>query len=196
MSDTSLSLLDDLKRQPDGPAWGRLVDLYTPVLRGWLRRYSDLSAADVDDLVQDVLLAVARDLPKFDHAGRPGAFRGWLRTVLVHRLKHFWRSRDRRPAAVGGSDFAGDLRQLEDAGTPVSRLFDHEHDVRLLGRLLDQVEVQFAPATWQAFRQQVFDGRSPDQVATELKMPLHSVYAAKSRVLQALRTLARGLVDG
>jgi RNA polymerase sigma-70 factor (ECF subfamily) len=196
MSDTSLSLLDDLKHKPGGPAWARLVDLYTPVLRGWLRRYSDLTPADVDDLVQEVLLAVARDMPKFEHAGRPGAFRGWLRTVLVHRLKHFWRSRNRRPTAIGGSDFAGDLQQLEDGGTPISRLFDREHDVRLLGRLLDLVQVQFAPNTWQAFRRQVLDGRPPEEVAAELNMPLHSVYAAKSRVLHALRELARGLVDG
>lgn len=195
MSDTSASLLDGLKQQPNGHAWARLVDLYTPVLKGWLKRYDALAPADVDDLVQEVLLAVARDLPQFDHAGRPGAFRAWLRTVLVHRLKHFWRSRQRRPQAVGGSDFAGELGQLEDAGTPISRLFDREHDTRLVGRLLEMVRVQFTPATWQAFRRQVLDGLPATEVAAELGMPLHSVYAAKSRVLHALREQARGLVD-
>ena len=195
MPDTSLSLLDDLRHRPDGEPWARLVDLYTPVLRAWLRRYDLLAPADVDDLVQDVLLAVARDLPRFEHAGRPGAFRGWLRTVLVHRLRHFWRARQHRPVAVGGTDFAGELQQLEDGGTPASRLWDRDHDRHVLARLLEMVEVQFAPATWLAFRRQVLDGRRPDEVAAELNLPLHSVYAAKSRVLHALRTLARGLVD-
>ena len=38
------------------------------------------------------------------------------------------------------------------------------------------------------------DGKSADQVAAEMQMPLHSVYAAKSRVLKALRDIAAGLV--
>ena len=44
-----------------------------------------------------------------------------------------------------------------------------------------------APETWQAFRRQVLDGMTAEQVAAQLDMPLHSVYAAKSRVLKALR---------
>jgi RNA polymerase sigma-70 factor (ECF subfamily) len=192
--ETSHSLLEHVRAHADPDSWQRLVALYTPLLQTWMRRYDVLAAADVDDLTQEVLLAVARDLPTFDHRSEPGAFRRWLRVILIHRLRNFWRARQHRPMAVGGSDFLKQLEQLEDAGSVLSQLWDHEHDRHVLNRLLDEIEPRFAPLTWQAFRRQVLDGASAETVAHELNMPLPSVYAAKSRIVKALRQLAAGLV--
>jgi RNA polymerase sigma factor (sigma-70 family) len=194
MPDTSISLLERLHQQPNADDWTQLTDLYTPVLKAWLRRYEVLAPADVDDLVQDVLLTVSKELPSFQHSGRPGAFRTWLRGILVNRLKHFWRSRQNRPLAVGGSDFLDLVQQLHDDGTPTSQLWDEEHNRQLIRRLFEMVEPRFTGPTWQAFRLQVVDGLPAEKVVAELKMPLHSVYAAKSRVLQAMRALAERLV--
>jgi RNA polymerase sigma factor (sigma-70 family) len=195
MPETSFSLLERLFTQPDADSWNRLAEVYTPVLQAWLRRYQVFSPADVDDLVQDVLLAVSQDLPRFQHKHERGAFRGWLRAILVNRVRYFWRSRQQRPRAVGGSDFLQQLEQLEDAASEMSRSWDREHDRQVMQRLLDLIEPRFAPATWQAFRRQALDGVPAEEVAIELAMPLHSVYASKSRVLKALRTLADGLID-
>jgi RNA polymerase sigma-70 factor (ECF subfamily) len=195
MPETSLSLLERLCRAPDDEAWRRLVDVYTPLLHAWLRRYDALSAADADDLVQDVLLTVSREMPGYQPTSQPGAFRGWLRTILVNRLRHFWRARRHRPAAVGGSDFIDQLDQLQDNDSHVSRLWDREHDRHVMGRLLEAIRPRFAAATWRAFEMQALDGRPAEAVAAELRMPLHSVYAAKSRVLRALRELADGLIS-
>ncbi len=62
-------------------------------------------------------------------------------------------------------------------------------------RLLDLVQSRFAAETWQAFRRQVLDGAAAETVAGELGMPLHAVYAAKSRVLKALRAVGEGLIS-
>jgi RNA polymerase sigma-70 factor (ECF subfamily) len=194
MSRTSLTLLEQLCR-PGGPAaWERLVDLYGPLLRRWARRY-DVQDSDADDLVQEVLLAVVRDLPKFKHNGRPGAFRAWLRQMLVHRLRDFWRSRQYRPEATGRTDFVERLTELADDHSAASRLFDREHDEHVMNRLLRSVEGRFDPKTWRAFRRQVVDGRRADAVAAELGLSLSSVYVAKSRVLNALRQEAENLID-
>jgi RNA polymerase sigma-70 factor (ECF subfamily) len=192
--DTSASLLDNLCNHADADAWKQLVDVYTPVLRAWLRRYEVLSTADVDDLVQDVLLTLSKELPQFRPNQRLGAFRAWLRTILVNRLRYFWRSRQHRPQAIGGSDFAQQLEQLSDGQSQMSKQWDSEHDRRVMERLFSLVEPKFAPETWEAFRRQMVDGSSPEAVATALGMPLHSVYAAKSRVLKALRNTAAGLI--
>lgn len=39
MPDTPISLLERLRLRPDEESWQRLVDLYTPLIRDWLRRY-------------------------------------------------------------------------------------------------------------------------------------------------------------
>src|SRR5262245_20356795 len=104
MAETSLSLLDRLRSQPDTESWRRLVDLYTPLIHAWLRRHA-VSSADADDLTQDVMAVVVRELPRFEHNQNPGAFRSWLRAVTVNRLRVLWRSRQTRPLATGDSDF-------------------------------------------------------------------------------------------
>ena len=71
MADTSTSLLDRIRLHPDGPSWKRLVDLYTPLIQGWLRRFGGpVQSHDLEDLVQDVLGEVVRGLPTFQHSRR------------------------------------------------------------------------------------------------------------------------------
>src|SRR6516164_813904 len=93
---TSARLLERLRDRGDAPAWQKLVLLYTPLMRAWLRP-AGLQAADVDDLTQRVLEVVVRKLPQFRHDGRPGAFRAWLHAITVNLLREFWRTRS--PAA-------------------------------------------------------------------------------------------------
>jgi len=194
MSPTSATLLERLRDRADAEAWQRLVDTYAPLLSGWLRRYC-LQDADVDDLVQEVLVTVARQAAKFQHSGRPGAFRHWLRTILVNRLREFWRDQRLRPKATGDSDFVEMLDQLQDPDSHLSHLWDQEHDRHIVRRLLAMIEPQFAPSTWQAFRRVVLEGARADAVAAELGITVNAVFIAKSRVLQRLREEGRVLLD-
>lgn len=194
MNDTSLSLLDQACQNPSDGSWVRLVDLYTPLLRHSLSRF-DIQPNDADDLVQEILLVVSRDLHTFVHTGRVGAFRSWLRTILVHRVRDFWRSRKYRPAATGGTSWTEQLEHLADDKSDASREWNLEHDRYVMARLLEQVRPRFEPTTWEAFCRQFFDGQPADLVASELGLSLNSVYVARSRVLRTLRREAAGLID-
>jgi RNA polymerase sigma-70 factor (ECF subfamily) len=192
--DTSFSLLHRARRSPEDSGWRELCALYEPLLRRWLRRY-DLVGADADDLVQEVLVVVTQELGRFEHNARVGAFRTWLRTVLVHRVKDHWRKRNHRPAAEGGTQFLQRIRELEDDASGVSRQWDREHDRHVVGRLLARIEPLFEPQTFEAFRRVVIDRDPPQVVARELGLSLNAVYIAKSRVLRELRREAEGLLD-
>ena len=191
---TSLSLLVRAADSTDAESWDRLTSIYVPLMRQWLNTY-DVQPSYADDLIQEVLTTVVRDLPKFDHNQRAGAFRAWLRRILVNRLRNFWRDRQHRPVATGGSSVLERLNQLEDEASDTSRIWDAEHDQAVIARLLELIQPSFADKTWEAFRRQMFEGQRADQVAAELEMPLSSVYVARSRVLSALRREAAGLVD-
>jgi RNA polymerase sigma-70 factor, ECF subfamily len=193
MSETSASLLDRLRLGPDEGSWRRLVELYTPLIRGWLGRHARLH--DADDLVQEVLSVVVRKLPQFVRQPRTGAFRRWLRSISVNCLRDFWKRQRGRPRGTGDSDFVQMLTQLEDPGSALSRLWDEEHDRHVTGRLLEMIRPDFEPNTWQAFRRVALDGVAPDQAAAELGLSVNAVFIAKSRVMRRLRELGAGLLD-
>jgi RNA polymerase sigma-70 factor (ECF subfamily) len=193
MNTTPVSLLECLRSRPDKESWQRFADLYQPWLRGQLRRHT-LQAADVDDLVQEVMTVLMKEVPNFQHSGRKGAFRTWLRGITVNRLRELWRQRKQVPAP-GGSDFAERLDQLADDQSELSRLWDREHDQHVVRQLLKAVAADFEPKTWQAFRAFVMDGRKAADVAAEMGISEGAVWTAKSHVLKRLRQVANGLLD-
>jgi RNA polymerase sigma-70 factor (ECF subfamily) len=191
--ETSVSLLERLAGAPTNDDWRRLLDLYQPLLRAWMAR-AGVPPADADDLVQEILLVVFREVGEFERRG-PGAFRAWLRTILARRVCDYFRARQHRPAAAGGSDFLRSLDELESPESALSRLWDREHDEHVAARLLLRVRGDFAPATWQAFTRHVLEGEPAARVAADLGLSLNSVLLARSRVLKRLRQESAGLVE-
>lgn len=188
--ETSLSLLERLRNSPNDADWSRLIEAYSPLVRAWVLR-SGVQATDADDLTQEVLLVLHRELPSFQHNQRVGAFRSWLRQIVVHRLRNFWRSRGRQLAA-GDED---QLRQLEDDGSHLSQLWDREHNLAIARKLLELLDARFTESTRLVFRRLVLDGADADTVAAETSLSLNAIFTAKSRVLRELRRLGAGLVD-
>ena len=194
MNETSLSLLQQLRQSPDVETWDRLHEIYAPLIRKWLIRY-DMQESDADDVAQEVLMAVSKDLESFEHNGRPGAFRAWVKGILVNRLREFWRRRDRQAEATGGSDMNRRLAELDDPASQITVIWNNEHDQHVLRKLLAIVQPRFERNTWTAFCKTMFDGVKPQTVAQELGMTVNAVVIAKSRVLNKLRQEASGMID-
>jgi RNA polymerase sigma-70 factor (ECF subfamily) len=193
VSTTSASLLERVRHDPAAEQWQTLVEVYDPLIRGWLKRQSVL-ASDADDLVQDVLTVVARRLKQFDHNGRPGAFRTWLRTITINCVRDFWRSR-KREGAGGGAQVQELLDQLTDPNSGLTQAWDLEHDRFVTQQLLDRLRSEFEPTSWRAFERVALDGAPAAEVAAELNITSNAVFIAKSRILARLRQESRGLID-
>jgi RNA polymerase sigma-70 factor (ECF subfamily) len=190
--ETSVSLLERLAGRPTDDDWRRLLDLYQPLLRAWMTR-SGVALSDADDLIQEVMLVVFREVSGFKRRGN-GAFRSWLRTIMAHRVSNHLRAGRYRPA-TGDRDLLQQLDELESPESELSQQWDREHDEHVAAALLRRVQGDFAPATWEAFRRHALEGEPAVRVAEELKLSLNSVLLAKSRVLKRLRQELAGLVD-
>ena len=190
VAETSISLLERLRLGPDPAGWQRLVDLYTPLIRGWLAGHG-VSPTDLDDILQEVFGTLLRELPDFQHDLRRGAFRRWLRTIALNRLRNFWRAR----ARSAGPDPEPLLAQLEDPASDLNRRWDEEHDRHVARRLLELLEPEFEPTTWKAFQLLVLEGLETRAVAEQLKITPNAVRIAKSRVLSRFRQEVEGLID-
>jgi RNA polymerase sigma-70 factor (ECF subfamily) len=188
MLTTSPSLLERLRGPNDPAAWGRFVDLYTPLLYQWARR-AGLQGADASDLVQEVFVVLVRHMPVFVYAPNK-SFRSWLRTVTLNK----WRERQRRlpEPTLGSSDPSLiDLPAPEDPAT----FEETEYRQHLARRALQLMQTEFAATTWKACWEVVVAGRRAAEVAAELGISVDSVYTARSRVLRRLRQELSGLLD-
>jgi RNA polymerase sigma-70 factor (ECF subfamily) len=192
MDVTRQSLLIRAQTGDEG-AWQDLCDLYRPLIVGWLRRQS-VPSGDLDDLVQEVFLAVVRGLPSFSHSGRQGAFRAWLRTIAFNYSCDYWKSPANR-AAVGDLAATEAIRLLEDPDSRLNKDRDAEHDRYVLRCLLEMMELEFETTTVTAFRRLALEGASGMDAAAELGISVGAVYAARSRVLRRPREVAEGLID-
>ena len=187
-STTSISLLHRLRNADESAAWDRFVELYTPMIRTWVRRLG-LSDADADDLTQDVITVLLQKLPEFEYSPQK-SFRGWLKTISVNKVRDFYRRKATRKEA-------GDVATAEPAIDPEHLEFIEaaEYRQQLVGRALRIMQADFRPATWQACWQSLVKERPAEEIAAELHITVNAVYIAKSRVLRRLREELDGLID-
>ncbi|MCR9117727.1 MAG: sigma-70 family RNA polymerase sigma factor, partial [bacterium] len=138
-------------RQGGRQAWGRLVELYAPLVRYWCRR-SGLSDEDTADIFQETFQAVARKIEEFDRIVGSGAFRGWLRTITLNKIRDLARKQKRQAIASGGTDAQLRLQQTPDL-TITDDVGDEETSLMqaAVRRALDWIRDDFNESTWQAF---------------------------------------------
>jgi RNA polymerase sigma factor (sigma-70 family) len=192
-SSTDSSLIRKVQAQ-DQAAWGRLVEWSGPLVLHWCRG-AGLSAEDREDVFQEVFLAVASAITRFQNAREGATFRGWLLTITRNKIIDLARRRMQLPQAAGGSDGYRRLLDLSDEQLSASNPTDRSSRRLLLRRALDMLRAEFAERVWQAFWRTAVDGVSAPDVAGELEMTAAAVRKAKSRVLARLREEFRGLLD-
>jgi RNA polymerase sigma-70 factor (ECF subfamily) len=191
---TSLSLLLRLRQAaPDPDDWRRLHEIYLPPIRSWMRRVPG-SADEADDLAQEVLVVLFRELTSFERQ-RDGSFRAWLRQITLNRIRAFHKARGKRPFAAGGDATEELLAQLEDPTSDLARKWDRDHDRHVFDTLLAIVKPDFGPDTWAAFTRFALEDCPAARVAEELGLTASAVVQAKYRVLKRLREEAGELMS-
>lgn len=182
-ADTSSQLLRLARNPADQQAWQRVVESYAPLVRRWLLD-SKIEQADADDLMQEILLTLWRELPNFRYRRQQGKFRSWLRRITENRLLSFFRSRNRRRQHELG---AAVLRQSFGLGTRSSDgQLEFVDWLRSVCRGLPH-------KTRQAFWLTEVEGQMPAEVARHLGMTTNAVYLARRRVLGHVRASCDGL---
>jgi len=160
-----------------------------PLLHSWLHRYS-VPHDCADDLLQEVLQALVNEMPTFRYDRAKGSFRGWLKTILINRLRHYRRSQRFRGNA---GNFDHLIEQLSDDQCELSDLWNQEHDQHVVKQLLNQIRHEFEESSWEAFLGQTIRQEKPEEVAARLGMSLNAIRIAKSRILHRLQTQAASL---
>jgi len=183
-STTHASLLLRLGEGADPAAWREFFDAYGELIRGFARRQG-LQAADGEDVLQDLMLALTRAMPGFEYDPARGKFRSYLKTLALHAI---YRKRFQNRGRV-------ELEHLEEA----TRLADRDESVELdwelewrrhhVRRAMRTIQAEFNVADCRAFERYAVEGQDARAVAAELGLSTDQVYQAKSRILRRLTEL-------
>ena len=206
---TSTSLIQRVRLRDDD-AWSRLVRLYGRLVLYWCRQ-AGLQRADRADVFQEVFRSVSVHIESFRRDRQGDTFRGWLRAVTRSKIQDHFRSRQREPAAQGGTDIqqrlqlapdafaAGEFSDVEIVAGANANGGDEKDDAAEKALLVEQAmslaREAFEERTWQAFWRTTVDGVATDIVAKELGISSAGVRQARSRVLRRLREEFAGLVE-
>src|SRR5262245_54142454 len=146
---TRASLLVRLRDPRDGAAWREFVDLYAPLVYGYLHKQG-LQDADAADLSQDVLGAVAGAVGRLEYDPAKGAFRNWLFTIVRRKLTDWRRARKHRPD-IGNGAATGRLLEQYTAPAKEAAEWEAAWEWRLFGWACAEARRGVADTTWQAF---------------------------------------------
>ena len=155
-------------------AWRRLYDELAGPVRGYLRVRG---AEEVDDLVGEVFVQLARNIRSF--SGDGPAFRSWVFVIAHHRLVDERRKRRRRPTAVASQAV---LEGLVAADDPAAEALAHvatERVLRLFGLL--------TPQQREVLALRIVAGLSLEQTALIVGKRVNAVKALQRRGLEAIR---------
>ena len=181
---TRATLLQKIRDHGDDAAWKEFVELYTPLLYSFCQRQG-LQHADIADVVQESLKAVATGIARFEYRPNKASFRAWLYTVARSKLNTHLRRTLKHPTGTGRSTVQ---RLIEEQPAPDDLAnWETEYRRHLFHWASGKVRHEFGDKVWQSFWMTAVENRAPQEVARELGVKPGSVYVAKFRVIRRLR---------
>jgi RNA polymerase sigma-70 factor (ECF subfamily) len=179
---THITLLNRLATSDDQQAWALFESKYGGLIRS-VARLKGLQGADIDDLVQDVLISLTKALPQFRYDPAKGTFRGYLKTIVLRAIA----------AKAQKSRQNGPILPLEAYDAPADpesesqwELQWREHHTK---RAMMVIESEFNATDLEAFRRYAVLQHEASIVASELSISVDSVYQCKTRILRRLTSL-------
>ena len=193
LAQTRRSLLIRLKDWRDIESWQAFFNTYWRLIYVTAMQ-AGLTAEESEDLVQETVLSVAKQIPNFDYDPQKGSFRSWLLTVTHCRIADRFRKRrgEEREFSVGDME-NGDSDGLT-FGMPellsrseLEEIWDREWESNLMEAAIDNVKRSVSPKHYQVFDLLHFKEMSVADVTAKLKVTRASAYMIRHRVNKAIR---------
>ena len=184
---TRTSLLARLKDWRDDLSWQRFFDTYWHPIYG-VARARGLTETEAQDLVQEVMVSVAKHMPRFQYDRSVGSFRSWLLNLVRWRIVDQMR---RRVCSTPKSDpeatSATELVPDSEAEFGLKILWDKEWKKNVVEVALKRVRRQIDPKRYQVFDFYVNKNWPVEKVAKTFGIKTDQVYLAKHRITSLIK---------
>ena len=190
---TRASLILRLQDAEDMAAWDEFASIYGPVVfnvaigRGF-------QAADADNLVQEVFMAVASSVSNWLERDDRGSFRAWLLRIARNAAVDMIMQKSTRTLGRDGSEAQVHLANLP-APSELSSALDLEYERTVFRWAAERVRASVAEHTWQAFWLTSIEELSVEAAADQLNTRPGNIYFARSRVMARIKELVQQYQD-
>lgn len=190
---TRASLILRLKNAEDVAAWDDFAAIYAPVIFR-VATSRGFQAADAENLIQEVFLAVANSVANWLERDDRGRFRAWLLRIARNESIDMLTERATRPLGRDGSTADRVLANLP-ARDEFSSALDLEYERAVFLWAAEEVRAVVNDQTWDAFWLTSIDGLSVTEVAERLKIRPGNVYVSRSRMMSRIKQLVEEYED-
>lgn len=182
---TRLSLVERLADREDQANWRDFFETYWKLLYGVARK-AGLSDAEAQDVVQETVICVCKNIGKFDRSA--GSFKGWLLQTTRWRITDQFRKREPAPPARADDDTRR-TATTDRIADPVDfdAVWEEEWKDHLLTAALERVKRSVDARHYQIFDCYVVKEWSAQKVARELRVNIAHVYLTRHRVAALVR---------
>jgi len=179
---TRHSLVERLVNWEDQRNWQDFFETYWRLIYGVARK-SGLSDAEAQDVVQETVITVAKNISKYERSA--GSFKSWLLHTTRWRITDQFRKRspaDRPPNLSEDSDRATAPIDRVPDDFDLQAAWDEEWQSNVLAAALERVKRKVDPKRYQIFDCSVIKQWPASKVAAELQVSIAQVYLVKHRV--------------
>lgn len=185
--ETNYSLIHRAHNLSDDKAWKELVEHYRRFILYILRKLN-MPQNDLEDVTQQVLIRLSRELPKFDK--EQATFRTWLSRMITNiAISHFRRPKRQQVGVeyLDTSDGDGHIAEIES-------IIENEWSTYIETQAIDRVRAVFKGKAILVFELDL-KGSSTEEIVMQTQLSVSSVYTLRKRVKKRLYTEIRSLID-
>src|SRR5437762_4903089 len=182
---TRRSLVERLADWGDQLRWQEFFDTYWKLIYSTARK-SDLTDAEAQEVVQETVITVAKNIAKLKYDPAIGSFKGWLLQITRWRIADQFRKREpgnaKRPRSADDRATATIERVPDSRIVDLDALWETEWKENLFKAAITRVKKKVEPKQFQIFDCYVRKEWPAQKVAERLGVNIGQVYLARHRV--------------
>jgi RNA polymerase sigma factor (sigma-70 family) len=192
---TRYSLLSRLQNREDQESWKDFFDTYWRLIYSVASR-SGLTECEAQDVVQETVITIARDIHKFKRDRSLGSFKGWLRNTVQWRIADQFRKREhasRHMESAARAPRISDPAAIPDPANPLETMWQEEWQSNLLAAAMDRVKRRVKEEHYQIFYLYAIKDWPVLKVARATRASVAKIYVVKHRIAALVRDEIRNL---